>query len=73
MDRRCGTYLVLHVVGTKADIPSGTLSQTHVPLQVLGTVNVSPVPVSVKHSTNEILVVDLGNLGTVDRVTSNET
>ena len=63
---------MLHVMGARADVFGSLLGKRDVPLEILGAVDAAPVPVSIKHSTNELWVVELGNLGIVDGVAGDE-
>lgn len=55
-----------------ADVIRSRLRKRDVPLEILGAMDASPVPVSVKHSTNELGVVELGDFWIVDGIAGDE-
>lgn len=64
------TYHMFYIFRAGADVVLGECRKGRVPLEILGAMNAAPVPVSVKHSTNELLVIDGGNVAAVAGVAS---
>jgi hypothetical protein len=60
---------VLGHISAHVDRIQGSLSQSWVPLEILGTVDAAPVPVSIHDAANELMIVDMRSR-VVNRVTS---